>query len=105
YKVKLTATRQKASTMAGKLEKLLQLKDKGVPVTSKQEKQINDMIVQIIDFNTTEQNGRKFADQAVQMAKDTKGKLDLKTLKAHADKVKKAVDIAIKVFKAAAEIL
>lgn len=105
YKVKLTATRQKASSMAGSLEKLLSLKDQGVAVTSKQEKQINDMIVQIIEFNTTEKNGRKFAELALHKTKQTEGKMDLKTLKAQAEKVKKGIDIAIKVFKVAAEIL
>ncbi len=105
YKVKLTNTRQKASTMSGPLEKLLQLKDEGVEVTKKQEKQINDMIVQIIEFNTIEQNGRKFADEALKKAQDTKGTMDLKTLKGYAEKVKKGVEIAAKVFKTAAEIL
>ena len=105
YKVKLTATRQKASSMAGPLQKLLQLSDQGVEVTRKQEKQINDMIVQIIEFNTIEQTGRKFADEVLRKAKETTGTMDFGTVKAHAEKVKKAIDIAAKVFKTAAEIL
>ncbi len=105
YKVKLTAARQKASSMAKPLETLLQLQDDGVAVTKKQEKAINDMIVQIIEFNTTEKNGRKFAELALQKTKETQGKLDLKTVKAHAEKVKKAIDIALKVFEVASEIL
>lgn len=105
YKVKLTAARQKASSMAKPLEKLLQLQDEGVAVTKKQEAAINNMISQIIEFNTTEQNGRKFADFALKKAQDAQGTLDLKTIKAHAEKVKKAIDIAIKVFEVAADIL
>ena len=105
YNQKLTAARQKASSMSKPLQKLLQLKDQGATVTPKQEKQINDMITQIIDFNTTEQNGRKFSEYAAKMAADTKGKLDLKTLKGYAEKAKKGVEIAIKVFKVAGEIL
>ncbi len=105
YKVKLTAARQKASSMAGPLQKLLALQDDGVAVTKKQEKQINDMISQIIEFNTTEQNGRKFADFALKKAEESQGTLDLKTIKAHAEKVKKAIDIALKVFEVASDIL
>lgn len=105
YTQKLTAVRQKASSISGPLEKLLSLQDKGVPVTSKQKKQINDMIVQIIDFNETEVAGRAFAKSALLMAKDTKGKMDLATLKGYASKVNKAVKIAIKVFSVAADIL
>lgn len=105
YEKKLTATRKKAESLAGPLQKLLQLNDQGAEVSRKQEKQINDMIVQIIDFNTTYDNGLKFAKTAVRMADDTKGKMDLKTLKGHADKVKKAFGIALKVFEAAKEIL
>jgi hypothetical protein len=105
YNQKLTATRQKASSLSGPLEKLLQLQDKGVPVTSKQETQINNMIVQIIEFNTTEDNGRKFAQAALTMANDTKGKLDLKTLKGYAEKTKKGIEMAIKIFKVASDIL
>ncbi|OED49923.1 hypothetical protein AB838_04920 [Rhodobacteraceae bacterium (ex Bugula neritina AB1)] len=105
YKVKLTAARQKASSMAKPLEQLLQLQDDGVALTKKQEKQINDMIVQIIEFNTTEKNGRAFADFALKKTKEAKGQLDLKTIKAHAEKVKKAIDIALKVFEVASDIL
>lgn len=105
YKVKLTAARQKASSMAKPLEKLLQLQDDGVAVTKKQEAAINAMIGQIIEFNTTEKNGRKFADLALKKAQDAQGTLDLKTIKAHAEKVKKAIDIALKVFEVASDIL
>jgi len=105
YEKKLTATRKKAESMSGPLQKLLQLQDQGATVSKKQEKQVNDMIVQIIDFNTTYDNGLKFAKYATQMADDTKGKMDLKTLKGHAEKVKKGVEIALKVFKVASEIL
>ncbi len=105
YEKKLTATRKKAESMGGPLQKLLQLQDQGATVSKKQEKQVNDMIVQIIDFNTTYDNGLKFAKYATQMADDTKGKMDLKTLKGHAEKVKKGVEIALKVFKVASEIL
>lgn len=105
YAVKLTATRQKASSMSKGLDKLLQLKDQGVAVTSKQEKTINDMLAQIIEFNTTEKLGRKFAAEALKKTKEAQGLLDLKTLVGYASNLKKAVDIAIKVFSTAAEIL
>jgi len=105
YEQKLTATRKKASSIAGDLDKLLDLQDQGVKVTPKQEKKINELITQIIDFNEVEQNGRKFAKYANQMADDTKGKMDLQTLKGHASKVKKGIDIAMKVFETAADIL
>ncbi len=105
YDKKLTATRKKAESMSGPLQKLLKLQDQGAAVTKKQEKQINDMISQIIDFNTTYENGLKFSAQAVKMADDTKGKLDLKTVKGYADKVKKGVDVAMKIFKVAGDIL
>lgn len=105
YEQKLTFTRKKASHLAGNLNKLLELQDKGAPTTPKQEKKVNEMITQIIDFNETEKAGRKFAKEAVRLADDTKGKMDLTTLKSHATKVKKGVEIAIKVFEKAAEIL
>lgn len=105
YDAKLTAARQKASSLSGPLQKLLELKDKGVPVTSKQEKQINDMIVKIIDFNETEQMGRQFSAAALSKTKEVDGKMDLKTLKGYADKLKTAVNGAIKVFGAVADIL
>ena len=105
YAVKLTATRQKASSMTKGLDKLLELKDQGVAVTPKQEKKINDMIVQIIEFNTTEKLGRKFAAEALRKTQEAQGLLDLKTLAGYASKLKTAVDIAIKVFSTAAEIL
>lgn len=105
YEKKLTATRKKAESLSAPLQKLIKLKDQGAEVTKKQEKQVNDMIAQIIEFNTVYDNGLKFAKYAVQMADDTKGKLDFKTLKGHAEKVKKGVEVAIKVFKIASQIL
>lgn len=105
YEKKLTATRKKAESMAGPLQKLLQLQDQGAEITKKQEKQVNDMIVQIIDFNETYDAGLLMAKTAKQMAADTKGKIDFKTVKGYAEKVKKGVEVTLKVLKVAGEIL
>ena len=105
YDKKVTATRKKAESMSGPLQKLLQLKDQGVDVTKKQEKQINDMLTKIVDYNTTYTAGLQMSKSAKQMAADTQGKIDLKTVKGWADKAKKGADALMTVLKVAGEIL
>ncbi|MFZ7112293.1 MAG: hypothetical protein ACOWYE_11465 [Desulfatiglandales bacterium] len=105
YNIKLTPIRQDAQKLAGSLQKLLELGDRGAEITKKQEKQINEMIEQAIKFNENEKIGRSFAKGAEKIIENVEGTLDLKTVTGYEAKLKKAYGIARKVFSAAAEIL
>lgn len=105
YNNKLTPIRQDAQKLAGNLQKLLDLGDQGVEITKKQEKQINEMIEQIIKFNENEKTGRAFAKGAQKIIENVEGTIDLKTLLGYAGKLKTAYGIAKKVFSLAADIL
>ncbi|MEM1382377.1 MAG: hypothetical protein AAF713_11160 [Pseudomonadota bacterium] len=112
YQQKLTGVRKKAGNLSKDLVALLDLQKKGVDVSAKQAKQIDAMIAEIQKFNTLEKDGASFAKAAIAAADAVESEVDLKTvLKAaksaydYGSKLKKAVDVSIKVFDVAAQIL